>query len=495
MKLGQESSMTVEPGRSFRVGMAMRAGGMLASKASAFLATLLIARTFSSAEAGGFFFSLSLGTVLGLVFALGVGETVSRELPRLDATGRSQDARALLTGSMRLVMAAVVVGVVVTAILLRLVDPGRMGFIIAAVALGVTLAFQALGGGFLRARNRFALAETWQATAPTLFLVLLIPGVFWFRFTDATLLGLRVSLELVTAGMAIACALVLSRTGRGRTHQAGVTSMLTLSAPLWITGLCWLVMQQSDIVVLGFLRGPAEVGIYAPILKIAEASTLTLAAVAPYLLPESARLNARGEHAGLQALYDSSTKWVLAIGAPLIAVLVLVPREMVDLLLGIEAPEVATICRLLAAAFLVMALIGASEALLQANCRPGKLVRRSLLVLVGTVTINIFLVWRFGIVGAALGNLFACILFGAANASLLHAELRIRPFSATSGRVLGVAIASTGVVAILLTLIDGQIPSIATALVGVAVPTLIAAVTRNRWTNVKVILRPELERA
>ncbi|MGH2790549.1 MAG: oligosaccharide flippase family protein, partial [Actinomycetota bacterium] len=286
-----------------------------------------------------------------------------------------------------------------------------------------------------------------------------------------------------------------SRTERGKKERSSVASMLTLSAPLWITGLCWLVIQQSDIVVLGFLRGPAEVGIYAPILKIAEASTLLLAAMAPYLLPESARLDARGDHAGLQRLYDSSTKWVLVFGTPLIAGLMLAPRELVHLLLGIDAPEVATVGRLLAAAFLLMTVFGASEALLQANCRPGKLVRRSLLVLVGTVMINVLLVWRFGIVGAALGNLLACGLFGAANAWLLHAELGVRPFSSAPGRLLAVALASSGPTALLLTLVEGQLLSIAIASAGVGAPTFIAAITPARWGKVRTVISAELNRA
>lgn len=495
MKLRARTSTVDTPGGTLRAGMALRGGGMLASKASAFLATLLIARTLPSADAGGFFFSLSLGTVLGLVLALGVAETVSREVPRLDARGRSHDVGALLTGSVQLVMAAAVVGSLIVALLLRFVDPGRRGFVVAAAALGVTLAFQSLGAGFLRARNRFALAEASQAMAPTLFLIALVPALFWFRSADSIVLGLRVSLELVAAGLAVGCALALSRTGRGSTGRPGVASMLTLSTPLWVTGLCWLVIQQSDIVALGFMRGPSAVGVYAPILKIAEASTLLLAAVAPYLLPESARLDARGDHTRLQALYDSSSKWVLVFGAPLLAALVLAPRELVHVLMGIENPAVATVCRLLATAFALMALFGASEALLQANCRPGRLVRRSLFLLVGTVTINVLLVWRFGVVGAAVGNLLACGLFCAANAWLLHAELRVRPFSSELGRVLGVAIISTGITAILLTRIDGQLISIAIASMCVATPTLVAAIGPDRWTNAKVILSTEPERA
>ena len=499
MKLLQSLAQKARAVAPFRAGMLVRGGVLAGSKAAAFFATVLIARNLSPAEAGGFFFSLSLGAVLGLLFALGLGETASREVPRLDATGGSHLARPLLAGSVRLVTMAAAVGSALAAVMLWLVIPGKVAFIVAGVVVGVGLAFQSLGAGFLRARHRYGLAEAWQALAPTLFLIALVPSVLLFDVGGGSLLGVRVGLEVLAGSLALGCVLFVFR-GRaqeasGRRVRRDMAKTLLLSAPLWVTTLCWLAVQQSGVVALGLYRDPSAVGIYAPILKVAEACTLTLAAITPYLLPEASRLDARGDYARIQTLYDSATKWVFVAAVPLIAPLVLVPRETVHLMLGIRAPEVATVSRLLAASFLLFALFGASEALLQANCRARKLARRSSLILTATVVINIVLVRRFGIAGAAIGNLVAYSLFAAINARLLHTELLIGAFSATSGRVVGVALVSTVMMGLMLGFIDEDLTSVAVATVGVAVPTLVTALMPTRRSNLSGTLRSELQSA
>lgn len=95
-----------------------------------------------------------------------------------------------------------------------------------------------------------------------------------------------------------------------------------LSVPLWFVSIFTLVINQADLLVLGALEAPAEVGVYAAGSKSAFLVSFALAAVGAVLAPQIVRHHAAGDMEALRAAVRSGTRLIvgpsLAIGGLLL---------------------------------------------------------------------------------------------------------------------------------------------------------------------------------
>lgn len=86
--------------------------------------------------------------------------------------------------------------------------------------------------------------------------------------------------------------------------------------PLTFTGGLTLLSSQTDVLMLGWLAKPEDVGVYRVAVQGASLVSFTLTAVNIVLAPQIARLHALGEHAALQAVVTRSARLVLAGALP-----------------------------------------------------------------------------------------------------------------------------------------------------------------------------------
>lgn len=482
MSSSQESSAPEEPeqlssadniselavGGGIRAGILLRGGLSIAARASAFGASIVLIRVVGAEGAGSFFFVMSLGVVLGLLLAAGLGEAMGREIPKLEMAKKLEESGPLLFAALKIGGFVCAAASAVTVLLTSQIGVEQAAPIVSALLIGVGLAAQAVGGSFLRARGRFTSAELWQGAAPTLFLVSVGLLAVSIGVEGVAALRIRIGLEVMAGAGAVGCAIAIAR---GKKRWAGaerVVRVLKLSAPLWVTNACWLILQQSDVVALGLLRGSHQVGLYVPILKMAEISALPLVAMTPYLVTRAARF--RYDPKRLQGLVNSSTRWSFALASPLLAVLVLAPRELIDLVFGIDDKDVASVARLLGVAFVALALVGASEPILQGVGRVRLLAARSLWILVGAVAINLALVARFGTVGAAGGTAIAYVALACFNLAVIRTRYGVRLFEIEARKVVASAAGSALVAWVALRVVESAMLSVVVAggLVGLA---------------------------
>jgi O-antigen/teichoic acid export membrane protein len=87
-------------------------------------------------------------------------------------------------------------------------------------------------------------------------------------------------------------------------------------------------MSQVDRVALGFYRNAREVGIYSIASAVVVYVPLVLSSINQIFAPTIADLHTRGEHALLARLFQSLTKWVLALTLPLALVIIVFARPL-----------------------------------------------------------------------------------------------------------------------------------------------------------------------
>jgi O-antigen/teichoic acid export membrane protein len=186
------------------------------------------------------------------------------------------------------------------------------------------------------------------------------------------------------------------------------------SLPLLVMYAAELTLQNADVILLALYRPPHEVGMY-----FAAAKTMALVMFVHYAVGSAvahrfSTLNARGDTAALAAAIRDAVRWtfypslaaalaILALGWPL---------------LWLFSPEFTTaypVMCILVFGFLARASIGPAEFLLNTLGEQ----RRSAMVAVATAAINVLLnlalIPRFGLVGAACATTGALLFAALAN--------------------------------------------------------------------------------
>jgi len=151
---------------------------------------------------------------------------------------------------------------------------------------------------------------------------------------------------------------------------------------------------------LGYWVDARQVGIYNAAFQTSAIIALVLGAFDTAIAPIAGGLISRVEHAPLQGLYQVTARWSLALTAPLFILMAVWGRDILSLF-GPTFALGASCLVLLAMAQLVNASTGATGSLILMSGRPRLIMMNSIVMGVLLIGLNLALVPRFGILGAA----------------------------------------------------------------------------------------------
>jgi O-antigen/teichoic acid export membrane protein len=395
------------------------------TRASSFVATFVLLRRLSPAEAGSFFLALAAASTIGPVLNLGTAHSLGRSVSRLDAQGRGEESGIAVRSALRIVAMVVGLAALVVGPIAVVVGRSLTAWILITLGLAGLFALNSVGGAFLRARNRAVLAETLESVGPVSFLLLIAVVVPPENVSASGAFMLRSGVELVAAVTLLVLVLRAAPTSAGGGRSR---SLLESSFPFWISGLAWLALQNADVLILGLVKGAEAVGTYVPVLRTADLAMVSQGLFAVYLLPVAASLFAAGRAAEIEGVYVRASACALALGAPIIAVLLLAPSAAIGVLLGRTPEGIDTVARILAIAYAFHAVVGLNGAVLFAIGDVRMLARRLALVLGITLLSDAVLIPAFGMTGAAAGTLVAFATMGTTCGLLLWRGHGIVPF-------------------------------------------------------------------
>ena len=176
---------------------------------------------------------------------------------------------------------------------------------------------------------------------------------------------------------------------------------LMLSVPLWLVTMFTLLINQSDLLVLGILKSPEDVGVYAAGSKTAFLVSFVLTAVSAVLAPVFVRHHAAGDIASLRSAMRSGIRLILWPSLAIAGVLFAWPQ----LILGAFGPGfegASTIARILVVGQFVNAITGPAGYLLLLTGSQGTVARVYGFSAVAQIALLLAFVPGFGTDGAAV---------------------------------------------------------------------------------------------
>lgn len=385
--------------------------GTIFTAATGYLFKIYLARVLGAEALGIYALGMTIIGFLGIFNALGLPQSAVRFVAAYSATGKIELLRGFLgRGILLLVVSNILLGGIVL-----LIGPWialhfyhtqalqtYLGWFAFIMVLGILNTFfgQVLAG-YKDVTRRTVITNF--IGSPTMMLLTL--GL------AALGLGLR-GYIIAQAASAVVILLLLGATVWRLTPKAARSfasalpplenEVMSFSAAVLGAGLLEFLMAQSDKILIGFYLGAREVGIYAVATTLVTFVPILLQSVNQIFSPSIADLYARGQQELLGRIFQTLTKWILGLTVPLAAVMIFFASPLMrifgrDFEAGWPILIIGTVGQL------VNCGVGSVGYLLLMSGNQRRLIRIEAIMAGLMVLLNLFLIPRWGITGAAIG--------------------------------------------------------------------------------------------
>lgn len=408
----------------------MRIGGV----ALAFMTQVFLARVMGAAEFGIYSYAWSWAALLTIPALLGLNTAVLRYIPEYTAKDDGPRLFGVVRASQALVLG---VGVVVAAI------GGAVVFLLGdfvpayyVVPLYIALASIPLWA-LLNQQCALSRAFGWVAlasfprniAAPSLLIagvaILLAAGG---EANGVTVLGVAaasffiiVPLHRMRLRRRIGAALPAAKPR----YETGV--WLRVAFPLFLLSGFQIVLDRSDLIMLGMFLAPEDVALYQAAVKTSAVVAVMLAMLNFLGAPRIAKLHAEGRHRDLQKLVTGIVGWVFwpSLLAALIAILF---GGSILKLFGPEFEGGALALAILAMGKLVHASTGPVGYLMALTGHQNASAKVFGTCAAINIALNLLLIPEFGLVGAAVATSLTLVLWNLWLLILVRRRLGIHSF-------------------------------------------------------------------
>ena len=211
-------------------------------------------------------------------------------------------------------------------------------------------------------------------------------------------------------------------------HARTDKAMMAYALPFMAVSLLSMMSHWLDVMMLGMLTDTATVGLYHPAARTAGLLRSVLLAFTGIAAPMIADLHAKSQNAEIGRIYKMVTRWIVMVVIPPAILFMALPEPVLSVFGSRFVAGGSTALLLLTAASFLQATFGLSATVLAMT----GYARLSLLNALGAlglqVALNLLLIPRMGLNGAALATLLLFLLLFALRLGEIQHLLKIHPF-------------------------------------------------------------------
>lgn len=196
--------------------------------------------------------------------------------------------------------------------------------------------------------------------------------------------------------------------------------------PMMLLASLQAINAHVDVLMLGAMKGEEVVGIYYVALRYAALISFILIAVNSSLGPRIAQLYDRQDLIGLQRLVTMSSRAILVIAVPILAILVMFGEWFLSLF-GEEFVTGHTVLTILCLGQIVNSAMGSIGLILTMTGNEGLAARGAGITAVMNIALNAVLIPRYGMEGAAVSSALALISWNLIFAYWVYRRVGIVP--------------------------------------------------------------------
>jgi O-antigen/teichoic acid export membrane protein len=470
--------------RTVARGWALNLFGAVCFGALNFLLVVVVTRGLGAGRAGGFFEAVALFSILSHSASLGADTGVVRMVSRQRALDRDVDVRRTLSVA---VWPAVVAGAGAGAIVFvgapwiadLVADPSHQATLATylrvmapflPIAAGYTVVIAATRGFGTMVPATVVDRVAKPALQPALLAVVVGAGL------GGIAIALSWTAPLIVVALAASLWLVrlVRKTERDAHLHQPARSFRQLSSEFWrftaprgLAAVFQVTILWLDTLMIGALASTRDAGIYTAATRYVVIGMFAAIAIMQVLAPKLSELLAKQEHEGAEQIYQTATAWLIGLNWPIYLTLIVFAPFLLSLFgPGFVEGDVALL--VLAGTMMVATAVGPVDVVLLMGGKSLWHLLNTLVALALNIGLNLILIPRMGIVGAAVAWSASILFNNLAPVIQVWLLLRLHPFGPAFWRVTGSAALCFGLLALLVRGLMG--PSLA----GFVTSTLVA---------------------
>ncbi len=204
--------------------------------------------------------------------------------------------------------------------------------------------------------------------------------------------------------------------------------ILTYSLPIMFTMVLGSLLHWMDIMMLGYFTNVETVGLYHPAVRTAGLQQSIFIAFAGIFAPMFSRYYAQDNFIGMHHIYKLVTRWILTLVIPVLILIILFSAKIM-LLFGADFLQSSDSLIILSIGTSIFAVFGVSgTALVVSGYQKLNLVN-ALSAIILNICLNIILIPKYGIMGAAWATLSSMTFIALARLIETWIFLKINPYN------------------------------------------------------------------
>ena len=473
-------------------GSALNLIGALVAAVTTLALTVVITREYSKPVAGAFFTAISLFLIVENAAGLGAWVGLVNFIARLRRLGHEDRVPAILRAAL---IPVVVVSLACTAGMLLFAGPlahlllsghlGKDGATPGSVtdalrALALALPFAALSDTLLGAARGYRAMKptvvvdkigrsTAQLVAVTIAItagsVALLAPLWALPYVPAAAIawywlrrvrrdhrpGAGAAVEPGSNGVSVngssaTAAAAAARPAAAVSVGVGVGSATSrgfwrFTGPRAVANLAQITIQRIDIVLVAIILGPVEAAIYTAATRFLVAGQFANSALSQAAQPRFAELFAVDDRRGANVVYRATTAWLVMLTWPLYLLAVIYGPEILSIF-GHSYRAGDMVMVILGLTMLVATACGQVDMVLITTGRSSWSLANGLTAVFVNVGLDLLLIPRYGITGAAVGWAVAIIITNLVPLAQLAVSKRLNPFGSGTFIAIGLSVVS-----------------------------------------------------
>ncbi|MEW6404580.1 MAG: flippase [Chloroflexota bacterium] len=207
----------------------------------------------------------------------------------------------------------------------------------------------------------------------------------------------------------------LLRYFRLRTIKMPARAVFGFSIPTLSTDLVFILKSSMAVVLLEYFSSTVDVAEFRAVVPVAGLSLVVFQSFRLLFIPLAARLFALNDATGINDLYWKTAVWITIITFPIFAICFSMAEPLTVLLFGTRYAQSGTILALLALGNYLNAALGFNSDTLKVYGKVGYIVAIDILSAVIFLGLNLWLIPRYGALGAAIGTCCSLIVYNILN--------------------------------------------------------------------------------
>lgn len=220
---------------------------------------------------------------------------------------------------------------------------------------------------------------------------------------------------------------VFPQNGQGIKASLEFKNLFSFSIPQTFSNLLGRILKITDTLMLGYFILASGVGIYNVASRLLLLGSFIFVSFNTMFAPMIADLHHQGKHNQLEDLYKIVTKWVVTLSLPIFLFLIFFSNQILEIF-GSDFVLGSTCLVILCIGQIINAATGPSGLMILMSGRPYINFFNNALALLLNVLLNLLLIPKYGIVGAAIATSLSMGFVNILKVIQVYYFMRIHPY-------------------------------------------------------------------